>query len=352
MARKQLVHGINILWSLLLVACGAPSGTPPSASPTPFAGQPRSVVIDTDMASDDWMAILYLLQRPDVTIEAITITGTGEAHCEPATRNAHGLVALAGHEPVPIACGRDTPLQGTHTFPTSWREGVDTLFGLTLPEGSNAAPGKGAVELLTSAIQASPEKVSLLTLGPLTNVAEMFLNGPSLVDGLKGLYIMAGAVNVPGNIAVSGVGIENNVAEWNFYVDPHAANVVLHSGRPITLVPLDATNHASVTPSFYESIEDNHSSPEAGFVFDVLTENYDFIESGGFYFWDPLAAAILTDESLASFQIMDLSVIEEEGPQSGRTQPVDDGATVRVAVSADGQRFEQLFLEALNSQAP
>ncbi|MGH2523924.1 MAG: nucleoside hydrolase, partial [Anaerolineales bacterium] len=159
---------IVLLWAL--AACQAVA--PPQASPTPFTGQPRSVIIDTDMAGDDWMAILYLLQRPDVEVKAITVAGTGEAHCEPGVRHALELVALSGHRAIPVACGRETPLQGEHRFPISWCRAVDDLYGLTLPAGSNPAPDQSAIGLLTSLIQASPQKTTVLTLGPLTNLAE------------------------------------------------------------------------------------------------------------------------------------------------------------------------------------
>jgi pyrimidine-specific ribonucleoside hydrolase len=299
------------------------------------------------MAADDWMAILYLLQRPDVSVEAITVTGAGEAHCGPGTEYALGLVALAGQADIPVACGRETPLQGDHTFPTSWRQSVDNLYGLTLPEGTNPVSDQSVVELLTSLIQSSPQEMVLLTLGPLTNVAEALQSTPALAENLKMIYVMGGAVDVPGN-----VGGGNAVAEWNIYVDPHAANVVLQSGAPVTLVPLDATNHAPLTTSFYEQLKDSHTSPEATFVFDLLTKNRGFIASGGYYFWDPLAAAILTDENLATFETRELVVVEEEGPESGHTKSIDGGSSVRVAVSADGSRFEQMFLDTLNSQSP
>jgi len=302
------------------------------------------------MAPDDWMAILYLLQRPDVSVMAITVTGAGETHCEPGVRHALGLVALAGGGDIPVACGRETPLQGSHTFPESWREAVDNLLGLSLPETAASPSKQTAVELLTSAMQSSPEKVVLVTLGPLTNVAEALQATPSLVNKLKMIYIMGGAVEVPGNIAVSGVGIDNKVAEWNIYVDPHAANIVFKSGAPITLVPLDATNHVPLTASFYKRIRDYHTSPEATFVFDLLTKNYGMIESGAYYFWDPLAAAISSDESLATFQTMSLAVLEQEGPESGRIFRSSNAGTVRVAVSADGPRFEQIFLQTVNGQ--
>jgi inosine-uridine nucleoside N-ribohydrolase len=302
------------------------------------------------MAADDLWAILYLLQRPDVSIKAITVSGTGETHCEPGVRHALGLVALANGGDIPVTCGRETPLQGNHAFPKDWRDAVDNLYGLSLPKTTASASKQTAVELLPSVIQSSPQKVVLLTLGPLTNVAEALQAAPSLVNKLQMIYIMGGAVDVPGNIAVSGVGIDNKVAEWNVYVDPHAANVVFKSGAPVTLVSLDATNHAPLTASFYDRIKGNHTSPEANFVFDLLTKNYGMVQSGTYYFWDSLTATMSTDQSLATFQTINLAVVEGEGPESGRTVRSNGGGSVRVAVSADGSRFEQVFLQTLNGQ--
>src|SRR5215510_8526692 len=88
---RRIIH-LGLM--LLLAACGTQSLPRPTA--TPFTGTPRSVIIDTDMAADDWMAILYLLQRADVQVEAITVSGTGESHCGPGVEHALGLVALAG----------------------------------------------------------------------------------------------------------------------------------------------------------------------------------------------------------------------------------------------------------------
>jgi len=304
------------------------------------------------MAADDWMAILYLLQRPDVTVKAITVTGAGEVHCAPGVRHALGLAALSGQDEIPAACGRERPLRGNHAFPDSWRADVDGLLGLTLPQGQESESNLTAVELLASVIRSSPDKVTLLTLGPLTNVAEAFQENPSLVDNIDMIYIMGGAVKVRGNVGASGVGIDNNAAEWNIYVDPVAANLVLQSGAPITLVPLDATNRVPVTAKFYKRLANNHPTPEAAFLFDVLTEMKGLIDSGGYYFWDSLAAAILTDESLATFQNQGLCVVETEGPESGRTKAGEGCPEVRVALSADAGRFEQMFLEVLNFTLP
>jgi pyrimidine-specific ribonucleoside hydrolase len=334
---------------LFVLGCSARTGTSASTLPTPATNRPLAIVIDTDMAADDWMAILYLLQRPDVTLKAITVTGAGEAHCVPGVQHALGLVALSSHDDIPVACGREKPLRGDHAFPDSWREGVDSLFGLTLTQSEGAASDLTAVELLDLIIHSSDEKVTLLSLGPLTNIAEGLQNNPSLVDNLERIYIMGGAVNVPGNVGNSGVQIENDTAEWNIYVDPRAANLVLQSGAPVTLVPLDATNHVLLTNKFYKRLARNRPTPEAKFVFDVLTMLKDLIDSGGYYFWDPLAAAILTDESLAAFEGKNLCVIEAEGSESGRTKVGEECPEVRVAISANAGRFEQLLLDTLNT---
>lgn len=340
---------LTIVLVLFLAACTLQSA--PSPTPTPFTGTPQPVIIDTDMAADDWMAILYLLNRPDIHIKAITVTGAGEAHCEPGVRNAMRLTALAGQPDIPVSCGRETPLQGSHTFPADWRERVDALAGLTLPDNPGSPAPHTAVELLTTTLESSPDKMTILTLGPLTNLAEALQSAPELKDTIEMIYIMGGAVEVPGNVGNSHAGIDNQTADWNIYVDPHAAALVFQSGVPITLVPLDATNHAPVTESYVKRIKNNHRAPEAQFVFDLLTktEYRDFIRMGGYYFWDPLAAAILTDNSLAAFETKTLIVVEEEGSDSGRTQVSEGGASIRVAVDADGERFEQLFLDTLNA---
>jgi inosine-uridine nucleoside N-ribohydrolase len=357
MKRHPLLAGLLLALSLLVAACGVGANTPAVVRQTALpvvtaTTAPRSFVVDTDMAADDWMALLYLLRRPDIAVKAITVSGTGEAHCAPGVRHALDLVAFANRAMIPAACGRDTPLQGQHAFPTSWREGVDNLLGLTLPKATTTAARQSAVELLTSAIQSSAQKVTVVTLGPLTNLAEALQRTPSLAQNVEMVYVMGGAVNVPGNIAAAGAGINNRAAEWNIYIDPHAAQVVFASGVPITLVPLDATNHAPLSASFYQRLQQDRTTPVASFVFDVLTTRRDFIQSGGYYFWDPLAAALATDERLATIQAQTLNVVEAEGPESGRTAPTVGGASMRVAVSAEGARFEQLFLDILNDRVP
>lgn len=342
------MRALIVLLYIFLVACTSTPVTP-VPSPTPFTGEPRGVIIDADMAHEDMHAILYLLQRPDVRVEAITVSGTGEAHCEAGVRHALGLIALHAEGDIPVACGRETPLVGTQEFPAEWRNEVDNLYGLTVPQSTQDSSDMTAPELLASLIAASPDKVNVVAVGPLTNIAEALQADPNLIGNIEMIYIMGGAVDVPGNVGMSGVGIDNDVAEWNIFVDPHAANIVLRSRAPITLVPLDATRDAPVTMPFYKRLEAQRTSSEAGFVYDLLTANLGFVESGGFQFWDSLTAAIFTDESLATFETRELIVVEDEGSQIGFTKPTSDGVPVRVAMTADGTRFEQMFLETLNA---
>lgn len=302
------------------------------------------VLIDTDMSQDDWMAILYLLQHDEYEVLTITVSGTGIAHCDPGVQNTMNLLALAGNPDIPVACGRETPLQGDHAFPDGWRVGPDAMMGLQVPENSNPLPEGTAVDLLTTVIQESPDKITLLNLGPLTNLAEAFTAEPALAKDITMVYIMGGAVEVPGNV-LTPLLVGEPVAESNIWVDPLAAQQVFESGVPITLVPLDASNDLPLTTEFYQKYADTATTPEAQFVIDVIEIISTF---PGYYFWDPLAAAILSDESLTTIEERTLIVITEEGAQSGQLVQDENGITMRVAFGADKERFEELLMTVLN----
>jgi pyrimidine-specific ribonucleoside hydrolase len=162
---------------------------------------------------------------------------------------------------------------------------------------------------------------------------------------------MGGAVAVDGNVGVSGVGIDNRFAEWNVYVDPVAAKSVLDAGVRVTLVPLDATNHAPATQAFAERLAGDAATPQARFTVEVLDRLRDSIASGTYYFWDPFAAAVLVDESLTSFETRGLTVTTDDGPESGRIVDAPDGQPTRFATSADVARFETAFIDTLNGRA-
>lgn len=310
-----------------------------------------SVIIDTDMAVDDWMAILYLVQRTDVDVLAVTVAGTGEAHCDPGVRNALNLLMLAGNPDIPVACGRETPLQGENTFPLEWREMVDSMNGLRLPENPNTADIGNAADLLRQTLQAAARPVRLIALGPLTNIAELLDAEPDLVGHIEMLVVMGGAVDVPGNLQ-GGMSTDNAAAEWNIYVDPQAAAQVIASGVPLTLIPLDATNHAPLTLDFFTAVSGDRTTPEAEFLYQILYKQIGFVGSGYWFFWDPLAAVAATDERVVTIEDRTLSVITADGDELGRTLSDENGYPVRVAVDADVSLLEQLLLDVLNGRDP
>ncbi len=310
--------------------------------------QPMPIIFDTDMAHEDMIAALFLLQHPNVDLKAITVAGTGEAHCEPGVENAVGLAVLAGVPDLPVACGRETPLEGSHEFPAEWREAADRAYGIPLPDNPNPPAGQLAPQLMAEIIGKSPEKVTLVAVGPLTNLGEALRDYPEIGEKIAAIYIMGGAVNVPGNVGASGVGIDNQVAEWNIYVDPLAANLVLASGAPVVLVPLDATVDVPITRRFYNILGKARTSAAADFVYDVLSTQLDFINSGGFQFWDTFSAAVVLQNDLARYETVQIRVIEEEGAGSGWTQTTPDGYPVQAAVAAESEPFEALLLTVLN----
>src|SRR5687767_13423105 len=309
------------------------------------AQDPVPVVIDSDMISDDWMAALFLLNDPKFSVKAITVAGTGFADCDAGVRSALGLLALTDYGDVPVSCGAASPLMGDNAPPAEWRTTIETVEGLGLPEGGDPV-AQDAVALFTSVIQESPEPVTVLALGPLTNVGAALDATPALVENIEMIYVMGGAVDADG----SSVSEENTVAEWNIYCDPHAARIVVESGAPITLVPLDATNDVPVTPEFVAQLEAEKSTPEAEFVAALLANNAESIASGSYYFWDPLAAVVMSDPSLVTLTPRDMTVIDIPGaPNDGHTKPVANGSEILVATAPDGAALEASLIAAWNS---
>jgi inosine-uridine nucleoside N-ribohydrolase len=309
-------------------------------------------IVDTDMNFDDAMAILYLLGRADVEVAAITVTGTGLASLDGGTQNSLRLLELAGNAGIPVAAGLSDPLAGTHPddLPSEWRVDADTMMGLVLPTTSGQA-GASAVDLLISTIQESPEPITVLTLGPLTNLARALGQEPALAGNVKRVYIMGGAVDVAGNVQFGGV-VQNTVAEWNMYLDPVAAAAVFASGMPITLVGLDATDQAPITSAFHQRVREDRGTPAAELVHAGLTVLSDRAAiDDWYYFWDPLAAVLATEPALAATEPRRLVVVTEEGTTSGQTRVDSSGSAVDVAVTPDVAAFETAFVDGLNGRS-
>ena len=118
---------------------------------------------------------------------------------------------------------------------------------------------------------------------------------------------------------------------------------------PITLIPLDATDKVPLTLAFLTQLEEQKKTPEAEFIYTALSNSTGFIESGGYYFWDPLAAGIMADPGLATLTERDVTVIDVPGVDYGRTKPVGNGPRIQVATQPDSAAFIEYFMSTLNS---
>ena len=192
----------------------------------------RRVVIDTDPGTDDALALLMALNCPDLLIEGITTVG-GNATLAETTNNALRLVDhVAGGRDVPIAVGADRPARGsfTHAYHVHGAEGL----GVHLPATTLKPHPADAVDFIRDRVSTLPGRLTVIALGPLTNVAAALDGRPEIANAVSEIVVMGGAVEVPGNVTPH--------AEFNIYEDPWSANAVFTSGVPVTLVGLDVTH--------------------------------------------------------------------------------------------------------------
>ncbi len=311
------------------------------------------MVMDMDTGIDDAIAIALAAGSMEVELLAITSVA-GNAPVELCTRNCLLLNELLGGDAV-VAAGSDRPLVKT-LLTAQEVHGADGLGGHagSLPEPTTSAIDEPAFELLTRLPAEHPGEVTLVTTGPLTNIALALRTNPDAVASYARIIVMGGAFDVPGNTGT--------VAEFNVYVDPEAAALVLGSGLDITLVPLDATTGAVLTRSALTAHERARGLPAqrprrdvAAILHRALDHymDFQFDESGldGGYMHDPLAvAAALVPDIL---ETRDLSVgVVTNGPDRGRTvrapaqgHAAAPGRGVHVAFGHDDGAFGRLLEE-------
>ncbi len=202
---------------------------------------PRKIIIDTDPGQDDAVAILLALASPD-EIEVLGITAVaGNVPLALTARNARIVCELAGRPDVKVFAGCDRPL-GRKLVTAEHVHGKTGLNGPVLPDPVMPLQPQHAVDFIIDTLRReAPGAVTLCPLGPLTNIAMAFEKAPDICDRLAGIVLMGGAYFEVGNITPA--------AEFNIYVDPQAADIVFRSGVEITVLPLDVTHKALVTPA-------------------------------------------------------------------------------------------------------
>jgi len=301
----------------------------------------RDVLIDHDGGVDDLIAIAMLLQSPSVRVHAITIC-PADSYLEPATRATQLFVARLGGRDITIAQGHS---EGINPFPDPWRK--DAARTLTIPLFEGARPTAPAVAAedaghLLAKMLSGDRKYSVLETGPLTNIAAALTLNPAIATNIDRIYVMGGAVRVKGNVAHPG---HDASAEWNVFNEPHAADVVLRSGVPVTLVPLDATNKVPLTRAFLERLRAQPSVAST-----LAAQSWSLVEKQvngeEYFFWDTLTAAAMLDPGVVATERLHVRVITD-GASQGRTVEDPAGSAIDVALDASRERVEQLFLDLL-----
>src|SRR6202049_4566849 len=221
------------------------AGVPPSEqSDRQGTHAPFRVIIDTDPGVDDALALLLAMRSPEVKIEAITAVA-GNVPLELTLPNSLRMVEIAGRTDIPVAAGAKAPLV-RRLVTATYAHGENGLGGAVFPEPKTKPATETAAELIRRIIRKYPGEVTLLTIGPLTNIATALAADPELAGMVRSLVMMGGSLS-GGNITPA--------AEFNVYVDPEAARIVFQSGIPVTMVGLDVTRRTSLTDEHVRTLE-------------------------------------------------------------------------------------------------
>lgn len=293
------------------------------------------IIIDTDPGVDDAIAILMALACNDLEVLGLTAVG-GNVPLARSTRNALALLEYAQRTQVPVVQGAARPLRGK--FPYSHYFHGPTGLSRSLPRPKTTPIELSAVDFLAQQLQQHSGQITLVALGPLTNLARLLRRNPSALSKVQDLLVMGGAVNAPGNVT--------SHAEFNFYSDPVAAYEVVSSGVPLTLVDLGACRQVFLSREQAGKLKS--ANPLGQLVTQLLTNWFARDpERHRFEFYDPLTLAAAIQPRLIKSREVTLSVESEEGTQLGASLIVKEGGPHSVVEKVDDKGFFRLFQEVL-----
>jgi len=258
------------------------------------AGGAQRVIIDTDPGVDDALALLLAMRSPELKIEAITPVA-GNVPLDFTLPNALRMVEIAGRTDIPVAAGAKVPLM-RRLVTAQYAHGENGLGGAVFPEPKLKPANESAAEMIRQIVRKYPHEVSLITLGPLTNVAAALNSDGELAGLIKSLIMMGGSLS-GGNITPA--------AEFNIYVDPEAARVVFQSGIPLRMVGLDITRKTSLTDEHYNVLQ-AAQNPVSQAAAKIARNAIDHTRSQGFTvgpnMHDSLAVAAFINPSLVKWK--------------------------------------------------
>lgn len=299
----------------------------------------KPIILDVDTGIDDALAIRYALNSSELELIGLT-TCYGNVPVSIASRNTLAILENVGYE-VPVFQGASQPLvrKANYAPVVHGEDGLGNTLDFT-PSGTISKTS--AVEFLINTIRERPHEITIIAVGPLTNIAIAINLAPDIINQVKELVIMGGAVNVPGNVTPYG--------EANIVSDPEAAQIVFNSGLPITLVGLDVTMKTLLPIKVLNSWRESEKDVS---LLVNMTEHYMkaydhfYPGIGGCALHDPLAVAVAIDPSFVKKVPMDIKVVLE-GEKAGQTIGTNNTSSmVQLCTEVDANRFLDHFLERI-----
>jgi len=298
----------------------------------------KKIIIDCDPGTDDALTIAMALADPNIEILGIT-TVAGNREVEKTTINALKTLEYFDRIDIPVYRGSPKPLQRElFTLPEAKILGKDGLGDCDLPNPKITPRGE-AVEFITEQLGRYPKEVTILAIGPLTNIARVLnATDPTLIGQL---YLMNGAFWAPGNIT--------EYAEFNAYVDPEAAEIVYKADIPTKVVGLDVTNPVVITRKEFERLRD-YNTPEAKFFIKINENPISREKKDAFsIFWDAIAFTWLVDPRLIRSKRGRVRV--ETGEKRGMTRFNEGEGNIEVGSTIDVTRFFNFLYQFFNAES-
>ena len=309
----------------------------------------KRIILDTDPGIDDSLAILLALASPEISLEGLSVVH-GNSSTQQGTINALSVLELAKASHIPVYQGCDLPLvQPSLLAPET--HGEQGIGYAKLPAPLSQSKVQKGSDYLIEKIMSSPGEITLVAIGPLTNIALAIRQEPCIVENVKEVFIMGGAIRYEGNTTP--------LAEFNTYVDPHAAHIVYHSGMPITLTPLDVTYQCVFLKDDMNRLL-KIDSPITKFVADATRfymefhDEYQSIE--GCVINDPMTLALTFMPEICDYQELYVDVDLSGGVSMGNTfadfyKMTKKPANMKVALGVRPRDFMELFLERMEKLA-